>query len=372
MQDREEIRQLFERYRQGKCTPDEQAQLNAWFNRYASQEAHGLDELQKAYETDQAVLRRRGFMWLPYAAAVIAMVALVGAWLLLDSKKQTSGAEVIVKDVAPGGNRAMLTLADGRTVNLSEAQEKIIVGDEITYADGSEVVDVRNKTTDIQGSGNGDFSSNISRIMSLKTPKGGTYQITLPDGTKVWLNAASILRYPVRFEGNERIVEIEGEGYFSVVSDKGRPFKIISKEQKIEVLGTEFNISAYPDDDAAKTTLVGGKVKVSSLLQAGTEEVLIPGEQAITHGAAMDVQTVDVAQYIAWKDGNFHFDNISLADLMKQISRWYDVEVIYRNKVPQERFSGGMSRDVTLRTVLELLRISEIKYRIESNKLIIE
>jgi len=364
MQEHEEIRQLFERYREGRCTAKEEARVHAWFNHYAKNQAHGLDELQKMYEADRTYKIKKWVHWLPYAAAVILAVAV--GFFFLDAKfnaqeERKQDRKVAAADIAPGRSRATLSFADGQTIDLSDEKTGIVIGERVSYLDGSEVSD-----------GNGNLSSNIPRLMSLSTPKGGTYQITLPDGTRVWLNAASTLRYPSRFEGNERIVEIEGEGYFSVVNDKERPFKVISRDQEIEVLGTEFNIASYPDDNEAKTTLVEGKVKVSSLMQVNQKGVLIPGQQAITRGANIDVQTVDVAQYVAWKEGNFHFDNISLAELMKQISRWYDVEVIYRNTVPQERFSGGMSRNVTLQTVLELLRMSEIKYRVEGSKLIIE
>src|SRR5690606_11055125 len=289
--------------------------LHAWFNEYIRHEAKGSDELRVAYNAEHGSNRKQWVRWLPYAAAFA--IALTAAWFFWggsDANVPAGNLAMQSEDIAPGRNRATLSFADGRTIDLNDGKTGIVVGERISYLDGSEVSDIRNLATDIQDNGNCNLSSNTPCLMSLKTPKGGTYQITLPDGTKVWLNAASTLKYPSRFEGDERIVEIEGEGYFSVVRDKGSPFKVISKGQEIEVLGTKFNIAAYPDDHAMKTTLVEGKVKVSSLLQASIESVLIPGQQAVTQGANIEVHTVDIAQYIAWKDGNFHFDNISLAE----------------------------------------------------------
>ncbi len=357
MQDREEVKQLFERYRKGRCTPEEQARLHAWFNEYARHEAGGLDELRKTFETDKIRLPRRRFFWFSYAAAAIAIVALGGTWLLLGGRKQTQGTEVVVKDIAPGGNRAMLTLADGRMVDLSETQERIIVGEEITYSDGSPVL--------------GKEIHTPTSSLTLTTPRGGTYEITLSDGTQVWLNSASTLKYPSHFGSDERVVEIDGEGYFSIVKDKQRPFRVISKDQKIDVLGTEFNISAYEDDLAVTTTLIEGAVRIVNL-KSEIANRLDPGEQSVVQEAVTDIQHVGTEPYIAWKNGDFYFDNTPLVNVMKQIARWYDVEVVYERGVPQENFSGTMSRNVTLQTVLELLRISEIKYRIENNQLFIE
>ncbi len=359
MQEREKIRQLFERYQQGRCTPEEQARLHTWFNRYASREASGVDELLEMYEANRTYKQKQWLRWLPHAA-VLAM-ALTTTWYFWgdsDSSQPTDNLVVQSGDIVPGGNRATLALADGRTIDLSEAQSGIVVGDEqILYAEGAEAL------VNLEG------DEAIPLVMS--TPRGGTYQITLSDGTKVWLNAASTLKYPSKFSRNKRLVEIDGEAYFSVVKDAKRPFRVVSKGQEIEVLGTAFNISAYQDEAEIKTTLIEGSVR----LQIGTsgERVsLVPGEQSILSGTTITKRAVDTAPYIAWKDGNFHFDNISLSDMLKQMSRWYDVDVVYENVVPKERFSGAMSRSVTLQTVLELLRISEINYRIVGNKLIIE
>lgn len=365
MQDREKIRQLFERYRQGQCTPEEQARLHTWFNHHTQHDAGGLEELRSIYETEKTGLRRRKFLWLPYAAALF-IAGLIGVWYLHDGLRTQSKAEATTpksNDVAPGGNRAILTLADGRVVNLSEAQNGIVVGEGITYLDGTTVVgEQENKSAD---------GHPLTRLLTLSTPKGGTYRITLSDGTQIWLNAASTLKYPERFFGNERVVEIEGEAYFSVAKDASKPFKVISSGQEITVVGTQFNISAYIDDTEMKTTLVEGAVRLQ-VESSGEHIALLPGEQGVLTRGNLRKRSVDPTSSVAWKNGDFYFDNTPFVDMMKQIERWYNVEIVYEREVPEDKFSGSMSRDVMLQTVLQLLTVSEIKYSLSDKKLIIE
>ena len=349
----------------GQCTSEERARLHAWFNVYAKQEAHGLEELQAMYEVEKTRSHRQKFIWLPYVAAIF-IVGLVGIWYFYEGSSiavKTERHAHIPVDIAPGGNRAILTLANGRTVNLSETQKGIVVDDDIRYNDGSSVVgEQEDKLISIPP---------FARSLMLSTPKGGTYQITLSDGTQVWLNAASTLTYPEQFADNERAVRLEGEAYFSVVKDEHRPFRIKSRGQEIVVLGTEFNVSAYHDDVTEGTTLVEGSVLLQSAL-SGENTQLFAREQGLIKKGTIKKQTVDPTPFVAWKNGDFYFDNTSLVDMMKQIERWYDVDVIYEGQVPQERFSGGMSRNVTLQTVLQLLKVSEIKYYISGKILIIE
>ncbi len=359
MQKREDIRQLFERYRQGLCTPEEQARMHAWFNRYAEHEASGLDELSARFEAEQTGTRRRAFRWVPYAAAIF-LAAVAGTWLfygdrITDRRPADGQAEIAeTDDIQPGGNRATLTLADGRRIDLSESQAGIVVANGISYLDGSDVL-----------------SEPVSQTLTLTTPKGGTYQVTLPDGSDVWLNAASTLRYPSHFGPGARVVEIDGEGYFSVANDAQRPFKVVSHGQEIDVLGTEFNISAYRDDAETKTTLVEGMVRVSNL-ESKTAKLLSPGEQSAVRGATTETRRVEVEPYTAWKDGVFHFDNTPLEAMLRQLARWYEVDIVYESSAPKERFSGQLPRNVTMQTVLEMLRVSEIDYRLAGNTLIIK
>src|SRR5690606_29570385 len=223
-------------------------------------------------------------MWIAVAAAVMIFLT-VSATIYLITRKESHPIKLASThrtDVAPGGNRATLTLADGRVITLDEAQDGIVIGGgEITYSDG-------NRLAGVVGN---EAARRAMTFLTLSTPKGGTYQVTLSDGTKVWLNAESTLKYPADFSGAERTVTLIGEAYFSVVKDTKRPFKVITDGQEIEVLGTEFNVSAYPEESEIKTTLVVGKVRLSLAAEvsgaaSGNSQYLelVPGEQAIISG----------------------------------------------------------------------------------------
>lgn len=296
-------------------------------------------------------------LWYSIAAAVIVLVALAIGWLLTPTSEKEPTR--LGQHIAPGGNRATLTLADGLTIDLSEEQAGIIVGDGITYLDGSKVLE--------QGQGSLFGTENGNRNTQyaiLSTPKGGTYQVTLPDGSRVWINAVSTLRYPSDFDGDERVVELEGEGYFDVRHEANtRPFRVVSKGQVVEVLGTEFNISAYPDEAEVKTTLVEGSVKVALAGEAkrsrGDTKVLKPGQQALTRGAHIATQDVDTAPYVAWKSGKFTLDNLPITDIMRMLSRWYDVDVRYQGTPPTDHFWGSVSRFDQISSVLQLLELTD-------------
>ncbi|TYR35099.1 DUF4974 domain-containing protein [Sphingobacterium phlebotomi] len=352
MQESEEIRKLFERYRDGKCTPDEEKRLHAWFNHYAMQEASGLDELQEAHETNASNIRTLRRQWLRYAAVFLFVGLSVAAWFIKDDIVQTTTPEMAAtptEDILPGGNKAILKLADGRAISLNEDQAEIAIRDgRIVYAATDMIV------TDTEE----------DNTMELRTPNGGTYALTLSDGTKVWLNAASSLKYPMKFSAEKRQVKVEGEAFFDVVHDSKRPFTVLSSGQEIEVLGTAFNVSAYADDGDVKTTLVEGAVRLIAQ-ESGAYIQLRPNEQAILKDGKLKTRRVDTQRFTAWKNGDFYFHETPLEDMMKELSRWYDVEVTYEQTVPQEFFNGGMSRSVSLNTVLEFLRISEIPYEIE-------
>ncbi len=368
MEQREKIKELFERYSKGQCTSEEQAKLHNWFNHYTQHEAHGMDDLYSSFQADsqlQTNNKKRIIPMLrkilPYAVAMLVIGLMTLFFVQYRSKNNEKNQSEIVlhknNDVLPGGNRAKLTLADGTVIDLSTEENGIVVGaDEIVYNGRSETIV--------------NLNGGSTNQLILSTPVGGTYQLTLSDGTQVWLNAGTTLRYPSLFAKNERLVEIEGEAYFSVSKDKNRPFRVLSRGQKVEVLGTEFNVSAYDNDNSVMTTLVSGAIRLNA---NGKELTLAPGDQSEYWGSDnLKKQKVDIQPFIAWKKGEFYFENTPLTDMLKQLSRWYDVEVIYERKVPNERFSGAMSRNVTLQTVLSLLKISEINYRLEKNKLIIE
>lgn len=300
---------------------------------------------------------------IPYAAAVLISVA-TAAWFMYDRQvvNEPQLTTHAISDIPPGGNRATLTLGDGSTIVLDEAQDGIVVeSGSIVYNDRKPLIDIENTFRD--------------SMLTLSTPPGGTYRIALPDGTEVWLNAASTLKYPSQFTASERVVELTGEAYFSVKEDAERPFKIVSSGQLVEVMGTAFNISAYPDEMHTYTTLVSGAVRLHAVHNSREDTwELRPGQHAINHKieSTVNVLDVDVTPYIAWKSGMFHFKNTPFSEVMRQIELWYDVEVVYKRGIPDETFGGRMRRDVSLLTVLDLLKASEINFHLEGQQLIIE
>ncbi len=342
-----------------------------------------------ADETTSTATRTRRIRWIPYAAAVL-MLALAGAWLFgPDQFVNRKSSIVNAEDIGPGGNRAKLILADGRTIDLSSSHEGIVVDDgEITYVDGTEVLAASHQPPGTRlRAGTKNLAAESSSFLSLSTPKGGTYQITLSDGTKVWLNAASTLKYPSRFGDDERVVELEGEAYFDVserwliVDDRyareKMPFLVKTNTQTVEVMGTQFNISAYADEPVVKTTLVEGRIKVirssswngamrmDSGMKPSQELLLKPGEQANLTDISIQKQQVDVEQFIAWKDGLFSFNETELHAAMNQLSRWYDIAITYEDDVPSTHYYGAISRNESLASVLELLQQSGLNFKIE-------
>lgn len=379
----EHLAHLIAGYLRQELTVEEQATLDAWLAERAENQRF-LDELEdtqylrqklhvfhavdreKLWALTQSKLTGAGYesaarpirsisRWLPYAAAFLLGVVAT-AWFFFDKQPASDGLIVNQQetDVPPGGHRATLTLSDGRTITLDEAREGIVIGgDEITYNDGNPLAEVEGKDE--------------MRLLELTTPKGGTYKITLPDGTQVWLNAASTMRYPTRFSGAERLVELVGEAYFSVARDAKRPFKVVSAGQKIEVLGTEFNVSAYPDDQGTKTTLVEGKVRLSladEQMGRGARKDsyidLVPGEQGVIFGENLSKTDVDTTLYTAWKSGYFYFKRTPLEEVLRQAARWYDIEVVYEGDIPSETLSGDIKRDVSLRGWLDILQHAKI------------
>ncbi len=305
----------------------------------------------------------RGRRWLPYAAAVLFFVSLGLFTWKYDQyavEQKISTVEVSALEIAPGTNRATLSLESGKTIALDESRQEIITrGGEITYSDGnSQIVNL------------GDEAPIETLVLS--TPRGGTYAVTLPDGSTVWLNSATTLTYPSRFDDKERVVFLAGEAYFSVSAAK-IPFKVVSDGQEVEVLGTEFNVSAYTDEREITTTLVAGRVQVSGGnmggVGAGTPQgtntkQLKPGEQAVNHAGTLHVKQVDVHPYTAWKNGLFYFDRLPPEAAITQLARWYDLEVIYRGKVPQVHIFGVIDRNKPLGSVLKSLEKSGLRFTI--------
>lgn len=318
--------------------------------------------------SDSSHFHKRNFTWLWYAsAATIILVAGIFLYTTDQHSSTTTGnaqAEVIL----PGGDRATLTLADGSTLVLDSTQSGIVISNgDIKYKDG-------NLIRDAQANALGSIREDV--LLELSTPKGGNYHVILPDGTKVWLNAASSLKYPARFSGNTRTVELSGEGFFEIEPDKKRPFKVLSGGQEVVALGTSFNVLAYPDEKSAKTTLVSGLVEINTVNQLTKELIstkrLAPSQQAVVEGGKLTVNTVEIGAEVAWRHGLITFTDKSFSAIMREIERWYNIEVSYENAVPNVALYGGINRGDNFNTVLKLLQVSEVPCRLEGRKLIIE
>lgn len=294
-------------------------------------------------------LKKTHFRYLPYVASLLFFLAVGIAYFTYQSFNKGD----MLTDLEPGGNRGFITFSDGSVITLSDQQEGVVLGEELTYADGS-------KITDLNG----------NRIVyaELRTPRGGQYNITLSDGTKVWLNAESELKYPTRFDGELREVELEGEAFFdvarSVVKNKKQPFVVKTAQQQVEVLGTTFNVQAYSNDEEEKTTLLEGAVQ---LHVDARQVILTPGDQGVVSGGGVSKRKVDVEQYLAWTDNEFVFDETTLEEALRMLSRWYDFEIIYDGEIPVTHLYGSINRGKGLAQVLEIMKTSGLRFRIEKN-----
>lgn len=293
-----------------------------------------------------------------WVAASILFAVLVGAywWTSYNSKPATPAVAGISLPVVPGSNGAVLTLADGSTVLLDSIQQAVVA------LQGGATASVVNGELVYEGTGNEVVYN------TMTTPKGRQFNMTLADGTRVWLNAASSIRYPTVFSGKERKVEVSGEAYFEVAKNAAMPFKVLVKDvAEVEVLGTHFNLNAYENEAAVNTTLLEGSVKVN-----GT--IIRPGQQAQVMANSPElkvVQRADMEQVMAWKNGIFRFQDADLKQVMKQLERWYDIEVKYEGSVPGIHLQGKMDRGVALEDVMRFLADYNIATRLENRTLVI-
>jgi ferric-dicitrate binding protein FerR (iron transport regulator) len=413
----EELDQLLEKYLEGKCTPEETLLVEQLVDNYdnrstAWEELDGKKQqvwLQQLWAEIKASMLTyetpylKSFLlklW-PRIAAAAAILLVVGAgiWFynneVASSRKAHRNDVAFKNDIAPGKNTATITLPNGSIMQLSDAKTGVVVDpNSLKYNDGSLVK--YSSGTHFSGSLKGDqkntgpvgvhslgvegvHSLGTNEMLTAATPRGGTYQITLPDGTKVWLNAASSLKFPATFAGaSQRVVSISGEAYFEVFRNKSQPFVVNSKKMDLTVLGTHFNVSAYEDESSTKATLLEGSVRVSpvSSLRGGTtgqasDVVLVPNQQAVVAGDnRITVKTVDANDAIDWKNGEFVFNSQSVIEILRKVGRWYDVEVIYEGQLnSSQTFSGKVSRTERISSVLKNLEIAgALKLRLDGRK----
>lgn len=389
------IAALISRSQQGRLTAAEQDKLNAWIaasdeNRQLWMELNNPDVQQQnvramaRFDETAAVERflsnkpakkpkvRFLHTW-KWAAAVLVLALGVSTYFLLAHHAKNSGQyshNSNQRDVPPGRNGAILTLADGTQLVLDSLGEGKIA------TQGGTQISLNNNQLTYDATAATDGAAALNTIT---TPKGRQYHITLPDGTEVWLNAASSVQYPVAFKGNERRVKISGEVYFEVASKSWQPFVVETSQMKLEVLGTSFNVNTYNDEKTIRTTLLTGAVKVTPL--PGTvhnthHRVLVPGQTAVLTkpdapgGSTLAViETPDADKIIAWKNGLFNFDGMDLFSVMRQLERWYNIEVQYVGKPDNVIFKGKMHRNTNLSDVLKVLETMDVNFELKGNVL---
>lgn len=378
MTDDKRYQELASKWLNGSITDAEKSEFAAWYQAHSdgqfeiptsfagSEEAlrdRILTNVRENMHSKTIRVKNRGLRRAVRIAAAILFVFSTGVGLwLANADKEGAGVPLVQHDVYPGGNRAMLTLADGRTITLSAEQSGIVVDDDIRY-EGGGLVDGSAVSS---GEENPESQYNV-----ITTPKGGQYQIKLADGSRVWLNSASSLRYPTKFAADRREVELlEGEAYFEVnqqvspfIHSRKVPFRVIGKSQTVDVLGTQFNINAYADEKGIKTTLVEGSISIHAHRQTKT---LTPGQQAVlADDNGMVINEVDTEPFTAWKDGFFYFNDADIYTVMKQFERWYDIKVQYDIGYSDDLFIGKIPKAVTLSTALNVLKSAGVNFEMK-------
>lgn len=360
-----EIEELLEKYNQGSATPEEIALVETWYLRYNNTTpdlSHQQLEKDEQESTDALLLqinKTDGRNYRPALAIAASLLIFLTSALFFVFHKQQQQLQTVKKslktDITPGGNRALLTLSNGSTVILTGAKNGKIA---------NQAGVIINKTADGLIKYDNPISNSMSQTTvynTVTTPRGGQYQLVLSDGTKVWLNSASSIKYPVEYTNNERRVELTGEAYFEVAHDVDKPFRVMSKGQTVEVLGTHFNVNAYNDEDIVKTTLLQGSVKVITDTKSS---IVKPGEQARLKDGNIRLAEVNADEAVAWKNGFFYFDDNNIQEVMKQLARWYDVDVKYDGQPSDRLFSGEISRNVNASQILDILSFKKVHYRI--------
>jgi len=374
---KEEFLQLAEKISLGSATDPEIARYNSWFNSQENQanwdksqmgdrdqkESSILQNIQA--EIEQFKVSKVRSIWPRFAAAATVVLGLaISGYFLLSKKADRQTVKILTHDIAPGTEKATLTLADGKKIILAGAQNGKLA------QQGNTAI---TKTHEGQIMYNAGAQSTTVEIVynTLRTPNGGEYHIVLADGSNVWLNAASSITYPTTFTGDDRTVEITGEAYFEVAHNAAKPFRVKCQGQTVEVLGTHFNINAYDDENAIRTTLLQGSVKV---ITGGYTALLEPGQQSQvinSTGVFKGVENVDTDEAVAWKNGSFQFDQADIKDIMRQFARWYDVDVVYQGNIKERIFSGSIHRNLSVAEALELMSFTNVHFTIDDKKIIV-
>lgn len=319
-----------------------------------------VDERVRRAENPTVPIYRRRYYQM---AAAILLFSMLSVLVIYKVRKAPVNLVAQNHDLAPGGNKAILTLANGAKINVGAIQNGALTaqpGTQIIKQNGQLAYEV-----------SADSNSTKISYNTLTTPKGGQYHLILADGTNVWLNAASSLKYPTAFTGSERVVELTGEAYFEVVHNSKQPFKVKTANQTIQDISTQFNVNAYDDEEASATTLVEGSIKIYDAKRA---MLIKPGQQYLlkSNSIAEVKSDVDIDEIVAWKNGMFQFDNADIKTIMRQISRWYNVDIEYQGQIPSSTYHGRISRNSNASAILKILQLSGINFTIEGRKIIVK
>lgn len=362
-------------------SPEEESIFDTWYNESASHREY-FERVKENYQIEiseaeldlnkawQAVDKRispkksRKSYYKYAIAASVALLVGIGYFTITKTNVIDSGKGTIENQEAiQNSNDVVLTLSDGSKVILNDQKNGVV-------ASQQSVVITKDKDGSIRYDENNDQHTGKPPYNTLITPNGKTFQIALPDGTNVWMNAGSSLKYPTYFDGNERSVVLTGEAYFEVSHNEKMPFKVFSNGQQVEVLGTHFNIRAYENEPVLKTTLLEGKIKVT---EDDNTMIVKPGQQTTV---TIDRHTMKIAEVntelaIAWKNRLFYFENAKYDEIMREIERWYDVKVIYKGKIPDEKFQGAIQKDLKLNQVLKMLESKDVHFKVSGKEVIV-
>ncbi|GAA3932711.1 DUF4974 domain-containing protein [Chitinophaga oryziterrae] len=372
----EQISLLADKLLKGTISPEERILFEKWYNtlpeeavEWNDDAVHSREELQHRmlspvlqYIRGEKMVVRRWY----WAAASILILFIAGSIYYTKEKKerlQAVNQSKLHNNILPGSNKATLTLSNGTVISLEDEHSGTLA------RQGSVQIIKLNNGQLAYKDGQGKDGGQPVSFNTLSTPRGGQYQVTLPDGTVVWMNAASSLVFPTAFTGKDRTVKLKGEAYFEVAANEHQPFIVSVNNMEVRVLGTHFNVMAYEEEQVVKTTLLQGMVKVA----ASNKEVLLkPGQQAkLKHSGEMNVLPVNVEEVIAWKNGIFSFNDATIEEVMQQIARWYDAEVVYPDGVPKGLFRGEIDRSADISTVLKILEVSGVKFTVEGHKILV-
>ncbi|WP_285009320.1 FecR family protein [Pedobacter faecalis] len=359
----EEADQLIEKYNNGKASASERALVESWYLKYP--EGARLSEQDLLAEHDAGLHRLNAYLdkgrrirllQRVAAAATVFLVLSTGIYFYGSAPQGIKDSITPEQDIAPGGNLAVLTLANGDTLNLSSVKAGVVIGAEgLTYTDGARV-----------GGPNATANPGSAEEITAETPRGGTYRIQLSDGTLVVMNSESKLTFAQYFNDQSRIVELSGEAYFEVAKDPARPFVVKTNGQEVRVLGTHFNINSYTQNRSIRTTLLEGSVRVTA---SNSELILTPGYQAVLTGGQLSQAKADLEEAVSWKDGYFRFNNESITDIMSKLARWYDIDVAYEGDITDEGFTGTISRFKKISDVLAMLETTKtVHFKIEGRR----